>query len=146
KISLGGDEYLKRYADARTTADRAYVTRMLDAAKENAATPRAALAQSQSAEDEIRKLLDQAILEKQKDSSDFYGDLYRKAIGQSDQLAAGLFTEKAISELAWSDCLAGEQAGRWNPSQAKGFSHDIKDGVLRIVGPDPDAGKQAVIS
>jgi hypothetical protein len=146
KISLGGEEYLGRYSAARATADRAYVTRMLDAARESSATPRTGLVQSQAAEDEIRKLLDQAVLDKKKEDQDFYVELYKQAIVQSDQLATTLFTDKAIGELPWTDCLAGAQVGNWNASTAKGFSHDAKDGVLRIVGPDPDAGKQAVIS
>jgi len=147
KISLlGEEEYQTRYAEARTTADKAFVTRKLDAARESSASPRAALVESQSAEDEIRKLLDQSVLEKKKELQDFYADLYKKAIAQSDQLATGLFTEKAINELSWTDCLAGEQLKYWNASSAKGFSHDPQPASLRLVGPDADAGKQAVIS
>jgi hypothetical protein len=145
KISLGGEEYLKRYAEARTTADKAYVTRLLAAALESSGNPRASLVSSQAAEDEIRKLLDQAVMEKLKEQQDFYVELYKKAITQSDQLATALFTDKAIGELPWTDCLAGVQADYWNASSAKGFSHDSK-GQLRLLGPDADAGKQAVIS
>ncbi len=146
KISLGGEEYLKRYAEARITADKAYVTRLLGASRESSASPRASLVQSQSAEDEIRKLLDQSVMEKQKELQDFYVDLYKQAVAQSDQLATALFTEKAIAELPWTDCLAGEQLKFWNASSAKGFSSDAQPNLLRIVGPDADAGKQAVIS
>lgn len=145
KISLGGEEYLKRYAEARTTADKAYVTRLLEAAGASSGNPRASLVSSQAAEDEIRKLLDAAVMEKQKELQDFYVELYKKSITQSDQLATALFTDKAISELPWTDCLSGVQAGYWNASSAKGFSHD-SNGSLRILGPDADAGKQAVIS
>jgi hypothetical protein len=146
KISLGGEEFVKRYNDARTTADKSFVTRKLDAARENASTPRTALVDSQAAEDEIRKVLDQAVMEKNKELQDFYADLYKKAIAQTDQLATALFTDKVIGELPWTDCLAGEQLKFWNASTAKGFSHDAQPASLRIVGPDPDAGKQAVIS
>jgi hypothetical protein len=146
KISLGGEEYIARYAEARTTADKAFVTRKLEAAQQSSGTPRTALVDSQSAEDEIRKLLDQSVLEKKKELQDFYADLYKKAIAQSDQFATTLFTDKVISELPWTDCLAGEQLKYWNASSAKGFSHDPQPASLRIVGPDPDAGKQAVIS
>jgi hypothetical protein len=145
KMTLGGDEYVKRHAAARLTADKAYVTRLLDSAKE-AGSPRAALTQSQTAEDEIRKVLDQAIMDKNQEMQTFYSDLYKKAIGQTDQLAGALFTDKVISELPWTDCLNGDQLKNWNASSAKGFSHDTQAGQLVLIGPDPDAGRQAVIS
>jgi len=146
KITLGGDEYVKRYGEAVGTADKAYVTRLVDGAKEGGANPRTALQQTQTAEDEIRKLLDTSITEKKAELQTFYTDIYKRAIEQSDQLAATLFTEKAIADLPWTDCLSGDQLKNWNPSSVKGFSAVPEPAMLRIVGPDADAGRQAVIS
>lgn len=146
KITLGGDEYVKRYGEAVGTADKAYVTRLVDGAKEGGANPRTALQQTQTAEDEIRKLLDTSITEKKAELQTFYTDIYKRAIEQSDQLAATLFTEKAIADLPWTDCLTGDQLKNWNPSSVKGFSAVPEPALLRIVGPDADAGRQAVIS
>ncbi|MSR63964.1 MAG: hypothetical protein EXS08_16190 [Planctomycetes bacterium] len=146
KITLGGEEYIKRYGDAVGIADKAYVTRLVDGAKEGGANPRTALQQTQTAEDEIRKMLDTAITEKKAELQTFYTDIYKRAIEQSDQLAATLFTEKAIADLPWADMLSGEQLKHWNPSSVKGFSSDPQEGNLRLVGPDADAGRQAVIS
>jgi len=117
-----------------------------DKAKENIASLRAANLQSQAAEDELRERLEQAMLDQNEGLKGDYTEQYKGAIVRTDQLALALFTEEVIAEAPWTDCLNGEQSERWNGSEVKGFSHDIRDGRLFIVGPDPDAGRQAVLS
>jgi hypothetical protein len=150
KITAIGDEYLARFSRARTAADKAYATGLLQAAQESAAQGsanlRPALLLSQTAEEETRKLLDRAFVDKNTELQAFYEQQYKQAIAESDRIATALFTAEHSEALPWTDCLKGEQASFWNASTAKGFAHRVENGVLQIVGPDADAGRIAIIS
>jgi hypothetical protein len=150
KVAGVGADVAARYALARTSADKLYAQRVLDEAKEysnsNADNPRLALVRSQVAEDEIRTLLDRTINEKNTDLQAYYQPLFEQAVAESDRLASALFTPAEIDKTPWTDCLSGAQVANWNPSDVKGFAHQIAGGVLQLVGPDADAGRTAVIS
>ncbi len=150
KIGLGGAELLARFALARVNGDKTYATRLFEEARRfsegNRENPRLALVRHQTAEDEIKNLLDRAYREKVQELQDFYTPLYKQAIAECDRLATEVFTTEASEKLPWIDCLAGQQATYWNASDAKGFSHRVDGGVLQIIGPDADAGRIAVIS
>ena len=150
KVSGIGADVAARYALARTSADKLYAQRVLDETKEysssNADNPRLALVRAQVAEDEIKGLLDRTINEKNTELQAYYQPLYEQAVGESDRLATMLFTPAEIEKTAWIDCLSGAQVANWNPSDVKGFAHQIAGGVLQLVGPDADAGRTAVIS
>ena len=154
KITVEGDEYLKRYQAARITADKAYVNGLFTAAQtlsqESPSNTRPALTQAQAAEDETRKLLDQAYTDKNQELQDYYADLYRKVIAENDRLATALFTDKTNEALPWVDYLSPEKAaldgskGGWNRTNSRGFSAPIENGVMQILGPDADAGQIAI--
>jgi hypothetical protein len=156
KITMEGDEYLKRYTAARVGADKAYVNGLVAVAQtlaqESPSNPRPALQKMQTAEDEARKALDQAYLEKDTELQEYYADLYRKVIAESDKLATALFTDKTNEALPWVDYLSDEKAklppeqGGWNATTVRGFSAVPENGVLQIVGPDADAGQIAIVA
>jgi hypothetical protein len=150
RVTQAGPELLARYSIARGAIDKTYATRLIDDAKSfeqgNGDNPRLSLLRYQTAEDEIKVLLDKVYREKNTELQEFYTPLYKQAILESDRLAGETFTAAAADKLPWVDCLVGDQAGFWNPSDAKGFSHRIENHQLQIQGPDPDAGKLAVMS
>ena len=150
KVQVLGADMLSRYQLARGGADRAYATRLLEDAKQYAADnpddKRLALVRFHAAEDELRALVDRAYTDKNAELKAFYTPLFEQAIAESDRLVTELFSGEAGEKLPMVDCLAGAKAGEWNASQAKGFSWRIEKGVLQLIGPDADAGKNAVIS
>jgi hypothetical protein len=73
--------------------------------------------QAQAAEDETRKLLDQAYTDKNQELQDYYADLYRKVIAENDRLATALFTDKTNEGLPWVDYLAVEKWPEWNKDE-----------------------------
>ncbi len=151
KVAQAGPEILARFSITRGTADKTYATRLLDDAKTfetaNADNPRLSLLRYQTAEDEIKLLLDRSYRDKITELQEFYTPLYKQVILESDRLATEIFTDAAASDkLPWIDCLTGDQAALWNPSDAKGFSHKVENHQLLIQGPDADAGKMAVMS
>lgn len=150
KISLGGAELVARFAITYASADKVYATRLLEDAKSfeaaSADNPRLALVRYQTAEDEVKNLVDRAYRDKNEELKSFFTPLYQSAIEASDRLVAAVYTGDASEKLSPTDCLSGEQATQWNASGTKGFSHRVENGVLQIIGPDADAGKIAVIS
>jgi hypothetical protein len=148
-MAEAGGDFAARFEATRLGADKAYATRLLEDAAAfrtaNANNPRQALARYQPAEDEIKGLLDAAFRAKNKELQDYYTPLYKQAIAESDVVAEELFKAEG-EKMAWVDCLGPAQAGNWNASSVSGFSHQVQNGVLQLVGPDASAGKMAVIS
>ncbi len=149
RMGTEGAELTARFAAARLTADKTYAKRLLEDAQAfseaNAGNPRPALARYQPVEDEIKGLLDRAYQAKNEELKAYYTPLYQEAIKDADVLATALFRTEG-ENLPWIDCLQPPQAANWNGSTVSGFSHQVQNGVLQIVGPDPDAGKMAVLS
>jgi hypothetical protein len=149
RMGTEGAELTARFAAARLTADKTYAKRLLEDAQDfseaNAGNPRPALARYQPVEDEIKGLLDRAYQAKNEELKAYYTPLYQDAIKDADVLATALFRTEG-ENLPWIDCLQPPQAANWNGSTVSGFSHQVQNGVLQIVGPDPDAGKMAVLS
>jgi hypothetical protein len=152
KIDLGGPDYVARHALAEGMIDKTYATRLIDDAKSfEKASPdnlRPILVKYQTAEDELKLLLDDSIKKKNTELQELYQPMYKTAIENADRVATALFTNDVIEKLPWTDVLSGQQATFWNATGAnvKGFSHRIEQGVLWINGPDADAGKNAVIT
>jgi hypothetical protein len=150
KIDLAGPEFRTRYDASRKAADNLYATRLVEDAvaieKQNPDNPRTALVKFQLAEDELRTLYDKSIKEKKNELKDFYEPLYKRAIEASDRLATALFTTEVIEKLPWTDCLSGQRASEWNPTQVKGFSGKVENNALWLTGPDKDAGRYALIA
>jgi hypothetical protein len=148
-IAEAGGDFPARFEAARLGADKFYATRLLEDAAAfraaNAGNPRQALARYQPAEDEIKALLDTAYRQKNKELQDYYTPLYKQAIEESDVVAEELYKAEG-EKMPWVDCLGSVQAPNWNASSVSGFSHQVQNGVLQIVGPDAAAGKMAVIS
>ena len=149
RLAGEGPELMARFAAARVNADKSFAARMLADAESfaaaNAGNPRQALARFQPVEDEIKAMLDRAYHDKKQDLQDYYTPLYQEAIKGADAVAEELF-KKEGETLPWIDCLVPPQASNWNASTVAGFSHQVQNGVLQLVGPDADAGKMAVIS
>lgn len=147
ELAKSGTDFVARFALARKKADDAYAPRLLDEAKSTVETSgvRPGLIRYNTVEDEIKGMLDRAYFQKNQEQQDFYTPLYKRAIEESDALANQLF-ESEGERLDWVDCLVAPQAGNWNASAAKGFSYEVKENGLHLVGPDADAGKLAVIS
>ena len=149
KMQSQGPEAVARVAIAQNTASRLYATHLVEdpkkaiAAGENA---RLLLVRCQAAEDELKPLVDEAYRDKNEELKSFYGGLYEQAIATTDQLVTKIFTPSEIDGLPWTDCLAGAQAGYWNPSSAKGFSHRVDKGALTIIGPDPEVTRQPILA
>ncbi len=147
-LADGGADLVARVAVARRKADESYAHRLLEEAKGAAAQGggiRSNLARYQAVEDELKTLLDRAYFQKNKENQDLYTPLYKQAIEASDKLATDLFAAEG-EKAPWTDCLVAPQSGNWNASTAKGFSYKVEGGVLRLIGPDADEAKLAVIS
>ncbi len=160
RAGIVSTEFVQKLADTIQAVGEAYSTRLIEEAREAAkdtATPeaaRAALAKYARAEEESQKGLDAAykawqadrqnpqIIEK-KNSAE---DAYKEVIRESDELGAKVYTEDFIERTPWIDLLSGEWATKWNAAVLKGFSHPLENGVLQVVGPDPDAKGDGVIS
>lgn len=130
-----GVEFQQRVAKVKVAFDRAFVARLHDEAKtlagKGAGEAKNALAAYTKAEDELIKLLDDAVRLKQEDLRKEYFDRFKVMITESDALVATIFTQDAIDKTAWLDLLTGPQKENW---QHPGFSGwQIKDNVLQAV-------------
>ena len=148
KITIEGGDALTRYTKARATIDRTFAESLLASVTGVADTnnPRPGLTAAYKAEDELRKLLEEAKLAKNAELQTFYTEVYKNTLAASDKLATALLSTIKSDTLPVIDCLSGDQANNWNPSEAKGFTHEVKSGVLTIVGPNADAGRMAIMS
>lgn len=145
-----GAEFVARVGAARTKLDRGYAVALHEDAKSySAGNPdkcRLALQRFTAAEDEVVKLFEDAIKGKNKDAETFLKPHFMDLISESDKLVIDCFPVDSLDKLPWKDLLSGDQVAKWNPAQAKGFSHRIEDGVMTINGPDPDAKQNGLIS
>jgi hypothetical protein len=144
------DEAFKlRVARASMCIDKAYVTKLRDDAKAMAAKGPAegknALTAFGKAEDEVTRMLDDAIKgHKPQEVVDFYMGELKAIIPESDAVVAQVFTPEVIEKTPWTDLLAESQKANWQNDAFKGWQ--IKDGVLQGVGPDLDSKKIAIMS
>ena len=100
----------------------------------------------QTAEDELKTMLDLAFREKNDEKKNFYSPLYKRVIEQSDRFTEQVFTTEASEKLPWVDCLAGAKVADWSPTTTKGFAHRVENGTLSLVGPDASANAKAIIA
>ena len=142
-----GPEFNAKVIEAKTTVERAYVTRLHDDAKAAAAKgpseARAALNTYTKAEDEVRKLFDLALQQKNKEAQDFLKPHYVDIMSESDALATALFTPDVIEKTPWKDLLAPDEIKHWQNDGLKGFR--IENGVLQATGADAGATKEGLI-
>jgi hypothetical protein len=148
KGDMMGDDFKKRVATARLTVDRAYITRLHDEAKTQAAggagNARIALTSYTKAEEETLKLFEKNIQRKNKEAEDFFKGNYTDIIKESDALATSMFTPEEIAKTPWTDLLAATQKDHWQKYEFKGWR--LENGVLDAVGADPGAGKDALMA
>jgi hypothetical protein len=148
KGDMMGDEFKKRVATAKSTVDRAYMTRLHDEAKAQAAAgvgnARVALTAYTKAEEEALKMFEKNIRSKNKEAEDYYKAHYLDIIKESDALSYALFTPEEIAKTPWTDLLAANQKEHWQHYEFKGWR--LENGVLDAVGADPGAGKDALMA
>jgi hypothetical protein len=150
KGEMMGDDFKKRVATARTTADRAYVTRLHDEAKaqagQGAGNARVALTAYTKAEEEVLKLFEKSIKSKSKDLEEFFKGHYLDIIKESDALCAILFTPEAIEKTPWTDLLSEDQKKHWQHESGGFKGWRLEGGVLQATGPDAGTGKVALMA
>jgi hypothetical protein len=148
KGDMMGDDFKKRVTSARTTVDRAYITRLHDEAKTQAAAgagnARIALTAYTKAEDETLKLFEKNIRSKNKEAEDYFKAHYLDIIKESDVIAKSLFTPEEIAKTPWTDLLSADQKKHWQQDGFKGWR--IENGVLEAAGPDAGSGKVALMA
>lgn len=154
---IAGAEFVAKLALAREETERSYAEKLLEEAKDAAAAAeltRASLATIQASEEGIFEILNTVALAAQKNSADTvlkekkdrYQDFYREVIKISDETVPKVFTPEVIDDLPWVDLLSVEQAGKWGGPAMKGFEHRIENGVLHMIGPDPEERAEGIIS
>jgi hypothetical protein len=148
KGDMMGDEFKKRVAEAKTTVDRAYITRLHDEAKAQAAggtgNARVALTAYTKAEEEVLKLFEKNIRSHNKEAEEYFKGHYLAIIKESDALAQSLFTPEEIAKTPWKDLLAEDQKTHWQQYAFKGWR--ITNGVLEAAGPEAGSGKDALMA
>jgi hypothetical protein len=148
KGDMMGDDFKKRVAAAKSTVDRAYITRLHDEAKAQAAAgagnARVALTAYTKAEDETLKLFEKNIRSKNKEAEDYFKAHYLDIIKESDAVAQSLFTPEEIAKTPWTDLLAANQKPHWQQDGFKGWR--IENNVLEAAGPDAGSGKVALMA
>jgi hypothetical protein len=148
RVELVGAEFLAKLGTLRTSSSRTYAQKLLDEAKtagrENPS--RESLAIFSRAEEEIQRLFDKAIKDKDTENSPFFEQLYRETIKSSDALSLELFTPELIEKTPEIDLLNGEWASKWQRAEVQGFEHRIEGGTLHITGPAADTNKKGVLA
>jgi hypothetical protein len=143
------DAFRLRVARARACIEQGYIVKLRDDAKALAAKGPAeakdALTAMTKAEDEIVRMLDDAIKSrKPQETVQFYQDQLKAIIPESDALVKQVFTDEVIEKTPWTDLLSEGQKQHWQNAAFKGWQ--IKDGVLQGVGPDLDSKVTAIMS
>jgi hypothetical protein len=148
KGDMMGDEFKKRVTTAKTTIERAYMTRLHDEAKTQAAAgpanARVALTSYTKAEEEALKQFEKNIRTKSKEGEDYFKAHYLDIVKESDALGTALFTPDEIGKAQWTDLLAPAQKDHWQHYEFKGWR--LENGALEAVGADPGAGKDALMA
>jgi hypothetical protein len=147
KGDMMGDDFKKRVAAAKSTIDRAYITRLHDEAKTQASAgagnARVALTAYTKAEEEALKQFEKNIRGKQKEAEEYFKAHFLDIIKESDALTKVLFTPEEIAKTPWTDLLSPDQKKHWQQDGFKGWR--IENGVLDAAGPEPGTGKVALM-
>jgi hypothetical protein len=160
RASIVSEEFAQKIAEQQKAISDSRSAKLIAEAQEAAqdvstpAAARAALAKYALAEEEIQKLLDAAYKawQAKKDDPELLAErkrveeLYQLAIRESDELGSRVYTEEFVAQVPWVDLLSEERASQWIMASVKGFSRSIENGVLHVVGPDPDATAIGVLS
>lgn len=145
-----GLEFGQKVQAAKVKVERALASKLHEEAKAVAAKgpseARNALTAYTKAEDEITRMLDKASsgAGKNKEMADYFGEIFKAMVTESDALVKQVFTPEVIEKTAWLDLFGAEQKDKW---QHPGFSGwQLKDGVIQGVGPDLGSKSEAIMS
>jgi hypothetical protein len=122
-------------------------TEAVQFADQNATTdPRGAMLKLSTAEDDIRRMWEQA----HKDKNDTQKTLLESYLGElikrTDDIATVFFTDAEVAKSPWKDLLLSDAATEWKAANVKGFSYKVENGQLIVIGPDESAKARAVLS
>ncbi|MSR61201.1 MAG: zinc ribbon domain-containing protein [Planctomycetes bacterium] len=152
---LDDPEFWARVDKDCVEGERIHLERLMATAQAAAASEpldRAALATLAAVEDDVFKLLDSTARALAKDSQNTelnekkkdFETRYRTVMKLADDAVERFFTAEVIEATPWRDLLSDPSA--WKAAEAKGFEHNIVNGTLTMIGPDPDADGQGVMS
>ncbi len=156
KAGIVGAEFEARLDQDRAEGERVHMERLIATAEAAAATSpldRQALTTLGTVEDDVHRVFenvyrlwdknkqDQPLADKKID----YEQKYKKLIELSDDAVERFFSAEVVEALPWRDLLA--DASAWKTTkELKGYEHKIENGVLHLIGPDPSADGQGVMS
>ena len=152
RANIGGGEFEKKVAATKVTLTHTTAQRLLAdaqaAAAANPDNPRIAMRKSIAAEDQVYPLFNEAARNKSPEA-EFFKPIYTELVGLTDKLATETFGQGdgAQESKVMTDLLAGDpKTLGWNPTNVKGFSWQISNGTLQIIGPDPGVNQQAILA
>jgi len=155
KAAIVGPEFDARLDKDRAEGERIHMERLLATAEAAAATvplDRRALTTLAQVEDDVHRIFegvyklwdknkqDPGLSDKKRD----YEEKFKGVIKLSDDAVERFFSAEVVENTPWRDLLADPSA--WKTGELKGYEHNFVNGVLHLVGPDPSAGGQAIMS
>ena len=148
-----GPAFAARVKEVLKTSGRLYATRLADDAKAfESANPdkaRLAMVRYATAEDELKKLLDEAFKKQNTEDKEFYKPIYMGILEGSNRVAEAVYGTEGSQNSPWIDYLDAGKVSSWNwtgGDKLKGFAHKFDNGVMTIIGPDPGSKDSAVVS
>jgi hypothetical protein len=101
-------------------------------------TPRQGLAKYATAEDYVRKAIEDAKKSNNKADDAAYTEIYKGLLQDSDEYSQKVITPEFIESIPWKDLLGGEMATKWSTvPNVPGFSRRVENGTLTVSPPDP---------
>jgi hypothetical protein len=155
KASIVGADFEARIDKDRADGERVHMERLVATAEAAAATSpldRAALTTLATVEDDVHRVFENVYRQWDKNKQDVplsdkkkdYEDKYKRVIALSDDAVERFFSPEVVEGVPWRDLLSDPTA--WKTSELKGFEHNIRDGALSLVGPDPSEDGQGAMS
>jgi hypothetical protein len=147
RLELPVESFNKRIKAALDVCGHLYGTKLHDDsvayANSNASQPRLGLNRYYQAEEELKRLLDDAYRaamsgktpeDKAKGEEDkkFFEPMYKEIVEAADRTAVQLFTADVVDGISYTDMLSGPQATNWNPKK-----YQAVNGGLEVDAADP---------
>jgi hypothetical protein len=142
-----GSHYEGQIKDMKVKIDHILVRKMREEAKAFVATnpsPHVGLAKYATAEDYVRKAVEDAKKSGNKADDAEYTEIFKGLVQDSDEYSEKVINDEFKSAAPWRDLLADNS--KWSrTTNVPGFSFRLEGGVITCSPPDPGSGKEGVI-
>ena len=145
--TFGPPEAPEKIKAALLKIDHILVGKMREEAKSftaaSSTTPRQGLAKYATAEDYVRKAIEDAKKSNNKTDDAAYTEIYKGLLQDSDEYSQKVITPEFIESIPWKDLLA--DGTKWSKvTNVAGFSCRVENGILTVSPPDAGSKLQGV--